>query len=103
MQALLFAAAGEERKAEEKIKSAIKTGQGFGHFHHTAYIIASAYALMNKHEPAIVWLQNAADDGFPCYPLFESDANLNNLRQDPQFINFMAKQKEQWQHRKAAL
>jgi TolB-like protein/Tfp pilus assembly protein PilF/predicted Ser/Thr protein kinase len=103
MQALLFAAAGEERKAEEKIKTAIKTGQGFGHFHHTAYFIASAYALMNKHEPAIVWLQNAADDGFPCYPLFESDANLNNLRQDPQFINFMAKQKEQWQHRKAAL
>ena len=103
MQALLFAAAGEERKAQEKMKSAIKTGQGFGHFHHAAYIIASAYALLDKHEPAVIWLQNAADDGFPCYPLFESDANLNNLRQDPQFINFMAKQKEQWQHRKAAL
>ncbi|MGI9069590.1 MAG: protein kinase domain-containing protein [Pyrinomonadaceae bacterium] len=103
MQALLAAAAGEELKAEEKIKGAIKAGQGFGHFHHTAYIIASAYALMNKHAPAIVWLQNAAEDGFPCYPLFESDANLNNLRQDPHFINFMAKQKEQWQRRKAAL
>ena len=57
---------------------------------------------MNKHEPAIVWLEKAADDGFPCYPLFESDANLNNLRRDPRFIDFMAKQKEQWQRRKAA-
>ena len=103
MQALLFAAAGDERKAEEKIKGAIKAGQGFNHFHHTAYIIASAYALMNKHEPAIVWLEKAADDGFPCYPLFESDANLNTLRQHPRFIDFMAKQKEQWQRRKAAL
>ena len=103
MQALLAAAAGEELTAERKIKGAIKAGQGFGHFHHTAYHIASAYSLMNKHERAIEWLEKAAADGFPCYPLFESDPNLHNLRQHPQFINFMAKQKEQWQRRKSAL
>lgn len=31
---------------------------------------------MNKPEQAIKWLQAAADDGFPCYPLFESDPYL---------------------------
>ena len=73
--------------AEEKIKSAVERGKGFGHFHHTAYHIACAYALMNKPEQAIKWLEVAAEDGFPCYPLFERDTNLDNLRQDPRFVS----------------
>lgn len=103
MEALLAASAGDERKAEEKIRRAVEIGKGYGHFHHTAYAIASAYALMNKPGPAIEWLKNAADDGFPCYPLYERDPNLDHLRQDQRFIAFMAKLKEQWEHYKATL
>lgn len=58
---------------------------------------------MNKPEPALKWLLNAADDGFSCYPLFENDANLNNLRKDGRFIAFMAKLREQLQHYDATL
>ena len=58
---------------------------------------------MKKTEPAMKWLQMAADDGFPCYPLFERDPNLNNLRQDPRFQAFMAKLKEQWERYQATL
>ncbi|HEX9423958.1 MAG TPA: protein kinase [Pyrinomonadaceae bacterium] len=65
VKAMLLAKAGKEREAEETIQRAVEIGKGFGHFHHTAYNIASAYALMNKPEPATKWLQNAADDGFP--------------------------------------
>ncbi|HKY45273.1 MAG TPA: protein kinase, partial [Pyrinomonadaceae bacterium] len=97
LQALLAASMGQERLAEEKAKLAVEKGKGFGHFHHTAYHIASAYALMNKNEQAIEWLEAAASDGFPCYPLFESDPNLNNLRQDSRFIAFLANQKKQWE------
>ena len=50
LQALLAASMGQERVAEEKIKLAVEKGKGFGHFHHTAYHIASAYALMNKND-----------------------------------------------------
>ena len=57
-------------------RNAIEKGKGFGHFHHTAYNISCAYALMKKAEPALKWLQAAADDGFPCYPLFENDPYL---------------------------
>jgi TolB-like protein/DNA-binding winged helix-turn-helix (wHTH) protein/Tfp pilus assembly protein PilF len=103
MQALLAAAAGDQRQAEELIQRAIKMGKGYQHFHHTEYIIASAYALMNKTEPAMKYLQMAAEDGFPCYPLFERDANLNNLRKDPHFVRFMADLKKQWEHYKATL
>ena len=53
-----------------------------------------AYALMNEREQAIKWLDVTADDGFPCYPLFEKDANLDNLRQDARFVRFLAKQRE---------
>jgi tetratricopeptide (TPR) repeat protein len=97
VKAMMLAKAGKEREAEEAIQRAIQIGQGFGHFHHTAYNIASASALMNNPEPAMQWLQTAADDGFPCYPLFASDANLNSLRKDERFVNFMTKLKQQWE------
>ena len=103
LQAVVAASEGQEGRAEEKIKLAVERGKGFGHFHHTAYYIACAYARMNKPEEAVKWLQNAADDGFPCYPLFASDSNLDNLRQDTRFISFLEKQKQQWESYKKLL
>jgi eukaryotic-like serine/threonine-protein kinase len=97
IQAVLAASAGQPGVAEEKIKLAIARGKGFGHFHHTAYHIACAYALMKKPDEGIKWLQEAADGGFPCYPLFERDTNLNNLRQDGRFATLLARVKEQAQ------
>ncbi len=103
MQAILAAAGGDGRTAEERIRVAIEKGKGYQHFHHTAYGIASAYALMKKPEPAVKWLRMTAEDGFPCYPLFEKDASLDNLRSDPRFIEFMAKLRKQWEYYKAIL
>jgi tetratricopeptide (TPR) repeat protein len=103
VKAMLLAKDRKETQAEDAIRRAIEIGQGFGHFHHTAYNIASAYALLDKPEEAIKWLHVAAEDGFPCYPLFESDANLNSLRKEERFVGFMAKLKQQWEHYKATL
>jgi TolB-like protein/DNA-binding winged helix-turn-helix (wHTH) protein/tetratricopeptide (TPR) repeat protein len=103
LQAVLAASAGQERRTQDKIKLAVERGKGFGHFHHTAYYIACAYALMNNPEQAIKWLQVAADDGFPCYPLFERDTNLDNLRQDARFVTFLAKQRQQWEYYRTIL
>ena len=103
IQAVLAAASGQQRIAENKIKSAVEKGKGFGHFHHTAYYIACAYALMNKPEQAIKWLEAAAEDGFPCYPLFETDPNLDKLRQDARFLTFLAKQKQRWEYYRTIL
>jgi len=100
LQAVLAASAGQERLAEEKIKLAIERGKGFGHFHHTAYHIALAYALMNRPDEAITWLDSAANDGFPCYVLFETDHNLDNLRQQERFKSLMTKWKQQWEYYK---
>ena len=98
VQALLAASTGNKTKAEGEIRNAIEKGKGFGHFHHTAYNIACAYSLMKNNEQAFNWLQAAADDGFPCYPMFENDPYLDHLRQDPRFVALMAKLKDQWGH-----
>jgi eukaryotic-like serine/threonine-protein kinase len=103
VKAMLLAKAGKTRESEEAIQRAIEIGKSFSHFHHTAYNIASAYALMDKPEDAIRWLQAAADDGFPCYPWFEKDANLDSLRKQEHFIAFMTKLKQQWEHYQATL
>jgi tetratricopeptide (TPR) repeat protein len=103
IQALIAALDGRENKAEDKIRSAMERGKGFGHFHHTAYNIACAYAVMKKAEEAIRWLQAAADNGFPCYPLFENDPYLDHIGKDPRFIALMAKLKEQSERYRATL
>ena len=103
VQAVIAASAGQQRLADEKITLAVEKGKGFGHFHHTAYYVATAYALMKKPNEAVKFLEDAAEAGFPCYPLFESDPNLNNLRRDARFIAFMEKLKPQWDHHKTIL
>jgi serine/threonine protein kinase/lipopolysaccharide biosynthesis regulator YciM len=103
LQAVLAASEGQEREAESKIELAIKRGKGFGHFHHTAYHIACTYARMNKPDQALKFLEMAAADGFPCYPLFERDSNLDNIRQHSGFKMFLTKQKQQWEYHRTIL
>ena len=98
MQALLAAQAGDAPLAERKIQEAIAKGKGYQHFHHVAYAVASAYALLDRHEQALQYLQLVAEDGFPCYPLFEHDSNLDHLRSNAGFLSFLADQKKQWEY-----
>jgi serine/threonine protein kinase/predicted negative regulator of RcsB-dependent stress response len=101
VKAVILAKEGKQKEAEAIIQQSIDIGQGFGHFHHAAYNIASAYALMKKPDEALKWLQNAAEDGFPCYPYFEIDHHLDNIRSDARFMAFMSKLKEKWLKYKA--
>lgn len=97
MQAVLAASAGDQEKTEQKIEITVRNGRGFGHFHHAAYHVAIAYALLRRCEAAVKWLEFAAADGFPCYPLFKSDRNLDNLRRDAQFEEAMMTLRQQWE------
>ena len=103
VQAILYAAAGETNKAEERIQLTRKGEARMTHFHHANYQIGAAYALMKQTEKAIYHLKLAADDGFRCYPYFANDPNLKNLRTDPRFIQFMAEEKREWEKLKASL
>jgi len=108
VRALLLAKEGKSHETQEMIKRAIRIGKDFGHFHHSAYNIASAWAALNRPDEAVKWLEAAADDGFPCYPYFEADPALEPLRGHPRFTALMSTLRQQWQrftriapHRKA--
>jgi TolB-like protein/predicted Ser/Thr protein kinase len=94
---LLFALNGDFRSAEAAIPSILS-----GHpvkdpfYHHAAYDIACIYALEGKSAEAVRWIREAAATGFRCYTLFERDAYLNRIRQAPEFIQFMAEMKAQY-------
>jgi len=103
VKAMLLAKAGNAGQAEAAIQRAIEIGRGYQHFHHTTYNIASAYAILGKNDEAMKWLEFTADNGFPCYPMFEKDKNLDPLRQDPHFLSFMEKLKQQWEHYQSTL
>jgi TolB-like protein/Flp pilus assembly protein TadD len=102
-RAILFAKTGDARRAEEDVRTAIQKGKGFVHFHHTAYNIASVYALLNQPARAVYWLRHAAESGWPCYPYFASDPNLDHIRSDADVVAFMKELKSQWEHYRATL
>jgi len=102
LRALLAAANGDARRAEQHIQQAA-ANRGIGHFHHSAHYIAAAYALMNRPQPAVQWLQVAAEEGFPAYPVFERDPSFGKIRSDPGFVAFMTRLKQQWERYKATL
>lgn len=103
VRAMLLAKEGRNREAKETIQQAITRGQGFQHFHHTTYNIASAYLFMGDRDEAMRWLQFTVDEGFPCYPYFLKDANLDSLRNDRRFIAMMETMRQQWERFSATL
>ena len=95
-QAMMFAAGAQPKEAGEKIQVA-QARRGFGHFHHTEYNIACAYALMKRTDLAVEWFERVVSDGFNCYPMFRSDPNLNPLRKNPRFQKLMDAERIKWE------
>jgi len=79
------------------ISKAQEKGKGFGHFHHTAFTIARAYALAGQAPEAVGWLEQAAADGYPCYPVFAQDSALDPIRRDVAFQRFLSVQRTRWE------
>ena len=102
-RAILEVKRGEVSRAEADIRTAIEKGRGFIHFHHTAYNIASVYALLDKPARAMYWLRQTAVGGWPCYPYFARDPNLDPIRDDPEFVAFMKQLKAQWEREQETL
>jgi len=102
-RAVWFALAGDAPRAVRDIQTAVQKGMGYIHFHHAGYHIALAYALLHRPDSAVQWLRTTAEGGLPCYPLFERDPFLDNIRSDPGFVAFLREQKAQWERFRATL
>ena len=99
VEAIAAAMAGDVASAERTIATAVENGKGFGHFHHAAYDIGSAYALLGRSAEAVRWLRTAAENGFPCYPLYAKDPNLDRIRSDRDFSAFLGRLRAEWEKR----
>ena len=98
MNAVLLAANHQPQEALRFITMA-RSGRPdtLVYFHHTAYNIGAAYSLLGRKSEAMPWLQRAANEGFPCYPVYASDRSLDRLRNYPDFQQFMRKLAMQWE------
>jgi serine/threonine protein kinase/TolB-like protein len=102
MLAMLAADSGNVDRAIELVRTAEK-GNGYGHFHHSAFTIARAFALAARADEAVSWLEKAAADGYPCYPVFVNDTTLDRIRGDRRFQDFLTAQQSLWErHKKLA-
>jgi TolB-like protein/Tfp pilus assembly protein PilF len=87
IEAMLLASS-EPAKAAALIDSVARR-EAVNPAHHAAYFAACASAQMRRAKEAVRWLREAAETGFPCYELFARDPNLDPIRQDPSFREFM--------------
>ena len=46
---------------------------------------------------ALRWLRYTAANGFPCYPLFANDRNLDPIRSNAGFAAFLEEQRTRWE------
>ena len=85
LQGVLHASVGETEQALRCIDRACTNPKSFGHAHHTYYQIACILSLLNRPEVAFEWLERSVDTGFACWPFFQRDPCLKNLRRHVQF------------------
>jgi hypothetical protein len=60
-------------------------------------------ARMRHAQEAVQYLREAAETGFPCYPLFAHDANLDPIRKDTRFQAFLTQMQKRSESLRKAL
>lgn len=97
-KALLFALKGNYSQADAQIKMAFPMVPHTNeNYHHETYSLACVQAMEGNSAEAVKWLRETANTGYPNYRLFAQDSFLDRIRQSPEFIQFLAEQKAQWE------
>lgn len=95
--ALLAARHGNRRAAESEIRAALLKPQGFGQYHHITFMIACAYSVLGDMPHAQEWMEKTADDGFPCFTLFEVEPSLEGWRATPKGHELLVNLRRDWE------
>jgi hypothetical protein len=87
VRAALLARMGKASDAREQMRIAESAGASSSHFHHAAYAIAVANALLGDSRGAVTWLERTARDGMPALALFENDPAFEQVRRTPEYAS----------------
>jgi TolB-like protein/Flp pilus assembly protein TadD len=90
LQGMLHARRGDAGAALGCVRKALDFPISLGHAYHTYHQIACIYAVLGENEKAMAWLDKSIDNGFPCWPFFQIDPYLENLRLEPRFQQSIA-------------
>jgi non-specific serine/threonine protein kinase len=90
LQGMLHARRGQISPALDCVRRALDFPISFGHAHHTYHHVACIYAVLGENEKAMAWLEKSIDNGNPCWPFFQIDPYLENLRREPRFRQSIA-------------
>lgn len=96
-EALLWAKRGENRKAEQTVRRALRKGKSVLHTHHALHVAATVYAALGKPELAVPLLRKASTTGLPNYPAFRDDPHFQSLRKYSPFVWLLADLKREWE------
>ncbi|NOT46783.1 MAG: hypothetical protein HOP17_03395, partial [Acidobacteria bacterium] len=93
-KALLLALQGNKQASEDLIPVILKRiDRRRPDYHHITYEFAQIYAINGNVPDAVRWLRETAETGNPSYEMFARDPFLDKIRQSPEFIEFMAELK----------
>jgi hypothetical protein len=89
---MLLAKRGENKKAEQALARALRSGgKTMLHTHHMWHTAAATYAILGKQVPAISWLNKAAVTGLPNYHLFRDDPHFASLKNNQRYIALLTR------------
>ncbi|HET7106527.1 MAG TPA: winged helix-turn-helix domain-containing protein [Candidatus Acidoferrum sp.] len=81
LQGVFFALSGKEGKALDCLTRACAIPKSFGHAHHSHYQCACILSILGHREGGFEWLERSVSSGFACWPFFEKDPFLKNIRE----------------------
>ena len=96
----LLALRGERRRSEELLAKVLREtsiSTRATYYHHFSYDIACIHAINGNGQEAMKWLRTTADNGFRSYTLFARDPFLDRIRRLPQFGQFMAEMRAEYE------
>jgi hypothetical protein len=85
LQGMLHARENQAGAAMGCVRKALDFPFSLAHQHHTYHHLACIYAVLGDIKKAMAWLAKSADTGFPCWPFFQVDPTLENVRREPRF------------------
>ena len=94
---ILRALQGRHAEARAATERYLAMAEKNRYYHHLTYGAVRVYAIGGDAEQAAKWLQETIRWGFPCYPLFASDAFLDPVRQAPQVQRVLAELRTEWE------
>ena len=82
---------------------AAENSTALSHMHHAQLHIGATLGLLGRKDDAVRWLTKAADEGYPSYPRFSTDASLAALRGYPPFDALLQRLRSDWERWKRSL